>query len=290
MADQDQSDAQLDDSIQDVSLLDNTAPSTGQDQQTDTSGDTTANEGADEAADTQSKSEQDQAKNDADAKSTEAKDNNGDDSQASDNQNQEDQNGEQQQQPSKEERDQAARQAWNERQRNRNEVANQLDQFYGPKTKEQLVEEGMDPGDANYEALRQEMAYSQERTRVAELNASMRAEAVEVYHDFPVFDPKSDQFDEQFAKQVEQQYKTASRIQTDENGIVLSADVSLYQFYEQMNDIYSRGTSRGAQQKQSAVEAMQSRTENPGGSSSTAGPAPGSLEEFEQKYGDVVIT
>lgn len=297
---QSQSDAQLEDSIADVSLLDTplSASATGE-QSDDNSGDTAAQNGADDAAAAQN-NQNDATKQDAengDAKSTEAQETKTDDAQASADQKSENQNGEQQQQPlSREQRDQAARQAWLERQRSRTEVAQQVDQFYGPQTQEQLVQQGMDPADANVEALRQQMAFSQERTRVAELNATMRAEAVEVYSDFPVFrelnadGSKNPDYDPEFAKQVEDGYKQAARVQVDENGLVLSADVPLYDYYQRMYNIYNRGSSRGAQQKQDATAAMQSRVENPGGSSSTNRPAPGSLEEFEEKYGDVVIT
>lgn len=293
-----QTDAQLEDSVADLDLTTTplSADASGG-QSDDTSGDTAQNGANDAAAAQSDQTDATQQKNDTgDANTTEAKDQNGDDTQASGDQNQGDQNGEQQQQPTREARDQAARQAWLERQRSRNEVAQQVDQFYGPMTQEQLVQQGMDPTDAGVEALRQEMAFSQERTRVAELNATMRAEAVEVFSDFPVFrefnadGTKNPDYDPAFAKEVENGYKQAARVQVDENGIVLSADVPLYDYYQRMYNIYNRGTSRGAQQKQNATAAMQSRVENPGGSSSTNRPAPGSLEEMEQRLGDVVIT
>lgn len=293
-----QSDAQqLDASIQDVSLLDNTNTADAT-QQSDNSGDTAADKGADDAADSQNKDDSQAKAGEGDAKTTEAKDNNGEDSQASDDKTQDGQQDEQQQQPmSKEDRDSAARSSWIERTRNRNEAAQQLDQFYGPKTQEQLVQEGMNPAEANTEALRQEIAYNQERARVSELNSGMRAEAVEVFSDFPIFrelnadGSKNPEYDPEFAKQVEESYKRDARIQVDEQtGLVINADVSLYDYYKQMHNIYNRGASKGVKQRQDATAAMQSSIENPGGSSSTSQLEPGSLEEMEQRLGDVVIT
>lgn len=176
------------------------------------------------------------------------------------------------------------------RQRTRNQVTQQLDQTYGPKTEEQLVEEGVDPAQAQIQALREEMAFKEQRAQIAELNAGLQAEAVNVYNDFPVFNPNSKDFDQQFAEMVENQYKVAARLQADESGIVLNAEVPLYDFYKQMATIYSRGATKGSQQGQQDALQMMSRTENPGGSSSTSGNQSDSLADLEERLGDVVIT
>lgn len=181
-----------------------------------------------------------------------------------------------------------ARQRIQERQRTKQTVEQQLDQTYGPKTEEQLVEEGLDPNQAQIEALRQEMQYERQRTQIAELNAGMQAEAVNVTHDFPVFDPNSKKFDPEFAKEVEESYRIAARLQTDDNGIVLNAEVPLYDYYQRMANIYNRGTSVGQQQGQQEYQQMLSRTENPGGSSSTN--SSNSLDDLEARLADVVIT
>jgi len=181
-----------------------------------------------------------------------------------------------------------ARMEYQQRQRTKQAVAQQLDQAYGPKSEEDLVQEGYDQRDAQVEALRQEMQYERQKTYIAELNAGMQAEAVQVTSDFPVFNPNSPDFDPEFTGMVEQQYKLASRLQTDEAGIVVNAEVPLYDFYKQMHNIYSRGTSRGQQQGQQEYQQMLSRTENPGGSSSTS--KGDSLEELEERLGDVAIT
>jgi len=181
-----------------------------------------------------------------------------------------------------------ARRAYQERQRTRQQVAKQLDQSYGPKTEDQFIEEGLDPAEAKIEALRNEMLYSQQRAEVAELNAGMQADAVNALHDFPVFDENSKDYDPDFTKDVEEAYKVASRLQTDENGIVINAEVPLYDFYQKMYGIYQTGASKGSKQGQAETMAMLSRTENPGGGASK--PTGDSLEDLEERLGDVVLT
>jgi hypothetical protein len=201
----------------------------------------------------------------------------------------------------REEQQARARAEYINRQRTRNQIAEQIDQNFGPKTEEDLIAEGVDPADAKIQAMREEFAYKEQRAQVAELNAGMQAEAVNAENDFPVYrqhnpdGTKNPDFDPEFTKMVEQQYAVAARLQTqkvtdqygNEQEIVTNAEVPLYDFYKRMADIYSRGTSRGSQQGQADMAAMMSRTENPGGSSSTK--SGDSLEEMEARLGDVRI-
>lgn len=191
----------------------------------------------------------------------------------------------------KAERERAARQSWQERQRTRSQIADQIDQHYAPRTEEQLMEEeGLSETDAKIEAIREEAAYKERRAAIAELNAGMQAEAVNISNDFPIFNPNSPEYDPEFEKEVEIAYKTAARLQVDENGIITNAEVPLYDFYQRMAGIYSRGASKGAQQGQQDMAAMVGRTENPGGSSSTNGNSSDDLAAMEERLGDVVVT
>jgi hypothetical protein len=176
-----------------------------------------------------------------------------------------------------------------ERQRTRQTVQQQIDENYAPKSEEQLVEEGYSQQEAQIQALREEMAFKEQRTQIAEMNAGLQAEAVNVYNDFPVFNPDSKQYDPEFAQMVEQQYMTAARLQTDNNGLVLNAEQPLYDFYQRMNNIYSRGASQGSQQGQQEALQMLARTENVGGSSAS-GNSSDALADLEERLGDVVIT
>ncbi|HEX4774758.1 MAG TPA: hypothetical protein VH234_04545 [Candidatus Saccharimonadales bacterium] len=187
-----------------------------------------------------------------------------------------------------EERQRAAAQAFQQRQRARTQVAQQIDQVYAPKSEEDLVNEGMDQQSAQVEALRQEMLFKEQRTQIAELNATLRSEAVEAMHDMPVFDENSKNYDPAFTQQVQAAYLRASRLQADDNGIVLNAELPLYDFYKSMYDIYERGNTQGATQQQQDAAAMLANVENPGGSSSTS-KGEESLEDMEARLGDVVI-
>jgi DNA polymerase III gamma/tau subunit len=199
-----------------------------------------------------------------------------------------------------------ARQRIAERQRTRQAVEQQINQAYAPKTEEDLVNEGYDPAQAQIEALRQEMYYHQQKSQIAEMNAGLQSEAVNIANDFPIFrqflpgtertDPQTGyvtgtpnpEYDPEFTKMVQESYAQAARLQVDENNIILNAEVPLYDYYQRMATIYNRGTSRGQQQGQQEYQQMLSRSENPGGSSSTTND--NSLEALEERLGDMVIT
>jgi hypothetical protein len=263
MATEDTTVSELD--IQDVSLLD-TPIAPAQDAPSEP-----ADQGTNEAADTEDKPQEDASE----ANDTEATEQPAQTTEAP-----------------KETADQAkarAQMEYQNRQRTRQQVAQQLDQTYGPKSEEQLVEEGLEPAQAQIQALREEMQFERQRTQIAELNAGLQAEAVNVFNDFPVFNPQSKDYDPEFANMVETQYQTAARLQTDESGIVLNAEVPLYDFYQRMNNIYSRGASKGSEQGQQEALQMLARTENVGGSSAS-GNNSDSLADLEERLGDFVIT
>jgi hypothetical protein len=183
-----------------------------------------------------------------------------------------------------------AQQEYANRQRVKNQVAQQLDQHYGPKTEQQLQDEGMEAVEAKIEAMRSEMAYSQQRTQIAELNAGMQAEAVNAEADFGVFNPKSPDYDESFTKDVEAAYKQAARLEIDDTtGMVLNAEVPLYDFYQRMAGIYERGASKGAATSQQQTLEMMARTEDASGSSTASRGGTESLAEMEARLADSSI-
>lgn len=178
-------------------------------------------------------------------------------------------------------------QAWIERQRTRNDVTQKINQEYAPPSEQQLVEQGLSEQEARIEAKLQEVNFAQERSRVAELNAGMRDEAVQVQQQFDIFNPSSPNYDKEFTEQVGDNYKRDARVQQD-GDMILNADVPLYDYYQQWYNSYNRGLSRGTQQAQANSEQMLARTENPGGSSSkTTGEL--SQEEFLAQYGDMPL-
>lgn len=261
------------DDIQDVSLLDTPAP-------TETAASTEADKGKEDAASTD-KTEEDKA---GDANDTKAKENQADDKSTEESQQQE-QSPEQQ----KAERDRIARDAYLQRQNARKQVEQKIDEHYGPKTAEDLVEDGMKPEQAEIEAMKQRMAFSEQRAKIAELNATMQAEAVNAINDFSMFNEKSSDYDKEFTEQVQQAYQVAARVQVDENGIITNAEVPLYDFYKQMAGIYSRGASRGSQNSTQDALNMLSRTEDTLGGSSSTNKGSESLEDMEARLGDASI-
>jgi hypothetical protein len=267
MADTDQVD-----DIPDVSLMgdDIQAPTT------DTPGDTAADNATEEGAATQDETKEDGQDNASEGKEQPTE---GEEPQQ---QTQTDDEAERRRQ-----NEEYARRRIQERQRTKQAVEQQLDQTYGPQTAEELVEQGYSEAQARLEALEQSIAYKEQRTQIAELNASLQVEAVNVYNDFPVFKEGSPDYDPEFAQMVEQQYRQASRLQTDENGIVTNAEVPLYDFYENMARIYNRGATKGQQQGQQVTDEMLARTENPGGSSSTS--RGNDLDELEERLGNIVL-
>jgi len=176
-----------------------------------------------------------------------------------------------------------------ERNRTRQEVAQQLDSVYGPKTAEQLEDEGLEPQQAQIQALREEMAYERQRSTIAELNAGMQSDAVNAMNDFPVFNEKSPDYDPEFTAMVQQQYQVAARLQTDDNGIILNAEVPLYDYYQSMNKIYNRGSSKGSSQGQAEAMQMLSRTEDATGGSSSSRRGEETLEEMGERLADIPV-
>lgn len=260
-----------------------------------------AEQGTDNAAAGQEQAKTDDTTATSDAKATEATDQKPSDKaadqkpegeQQTDEQKAQEQTAQQQQGPaqSKEQREAAAAKAWQDRQRVKQNVANKVDEVYGPKTKDQLVKEGLTPEQAEVQALREEVAFNNRKAQIAEMNATLNMEAVNVMNEFPVFNPnRPDEYDENFTKQVQDAYAIAARLQTDENGIVLNAEVPLYDFYQRMANIYSRGATKGSQQGQADMAEMMSRTEPVGSSSSAGVKGEESLEDMEARLGDVAI-
>ena len=120
-------------------------------------------------------------------------------------------------------------------------------QFYQPQTAEQLQEQGMDETQAQIEALRQEQVLSQANQHITSLNSDINMEALQVTHDFPMFDPDSKEYNKDFAEMVAQEYMTASGMTTDPNTkLITQARVLPYDFYKSYARTYELGQKKGA--------------------------------------------
>jgi hypothetical protein len=189
---------------------------------------------------------------------------------------------------------QAAYRAYQERRARQQAVEQQIDQVYAPKSQDELYQENIDQGlteeqaqyKAEVQALREEMQYAAQRTQIAELNASMQAEAVNALNDFSVFNPDSKDYDPEFSEMVQSRYQKT--IQMDDNGLILAAQEPLYDYYKQMADIYNRGASKGTQQGQAEMQEMLAKTEAVGGGSQGSKGAE-TLEEMGERLADVPL-
>lgn len=119
-------------------------------------------------------------------------------------------------------------------------------QFYKPQTVEQLQEQGMDETQAQIEALRQTQTLNEANQHIAALNSDINMEAMQVTHDYPVFDPGSKEYDKDFAEMVASRYMEASGMTTDQNtGFITQARVLPYDFYKSFAEARESGMKRG---------------------------------------------
>ncbi len=189
-----------------------------------------------------------------------------------------------------------AQRAWMERQRNKQAVTQQLTEQYRPKSEQEfydeIIEEGIDPQiaelQAQLKAQAEQNAYDKQVNEIAELTTNVRSDAANVLIDFPVFNPNSPEYDEEFTKEVDAAYDQAARLQTTEDGTVLHAEVLPYEHYQRMARIYQRGTSRGVVQGQQEAAVTMSRTEPTGGTSATTKRTE-TLEEMGERLADVPL-
>lgn len=161
----------------------------------------------------------------------------------------------------------------------RNEVVAKNAEAYHAATEQELIDEGYDPADAKVEAMRQDMELERYNNRVQQINSDIHVDSLKLLHDFPVFDPRSDEYDESFAQQVAGMYDKVANMKTDEKtGFVTKVDVYPYDFYKSYNDTYQAGLSKGAVKKQKAVERNEAAVETP----SSVPPKAPSKDAFEQ--------
>lgn len=154
----------------------------------------------------------------------------------------------------------------------RDDIARKNAEVYQPASLEQLQEQGMDEATARVTALEQRTQIAEFNARAADVTASLNTEALQVMHDFPVFDPESPQYDKGLSKLAEGIYTKAAGIQTDpKTGLIYDAAVMPYQIYRSIAQAHEAGASTGKVQGQRASEKMLAATETP---TSVAPPTP----------------
>jgi hypothetical protein len=144
------------------------------------------------------------------------------------------------------------------------EVEEATARLYKPQSVEELEETGMSDVDARFEALRQEQAIDKYNSHVTALTSDINMEALQVTHDFPIFDPESSDYDPKFAEAVAKQYTKLSGLQTDPNtGYVTQANVLPYEFYKSYAEARNMGAQRGEINGKKAAQKQMNSAETP---------------------------
>jgi hypothetical protein len=167
----------------------------------------------------------------------------------------------------------------NENRELRQQVEQLNAQVYKPATEQDLVDAGYSETDAKVEALRQDIEVERFNRQVTELNYSLQDEARAALNDFPVFNPKSDQYNETLAKNVAELYQQAAGVKTDPNtGLVINANVMPYNFYKTFADTIQNVALESQVKGQKANEKMLAAVDAP----SSAPPKEAKVDPFLQ--------
>lgn len=130
----------------------------------------------------------------------------------------------------------------------RNEVRADVERLnaraYRTETAEELEEQGLTPEEAENEILKQQMQLKEFNLHVADLNANLNIESLQVMQDFPVFDPDSKSFDKDLSDRVRGLYEKAAQPQVDKRtGLVTKSNIAPYEFYKAFAETHeSSGT------------------------------------------------
>lgn len=144
----------------------------------------------------------------------------------------------------------------------RSAIAAENAKVYAPQTADELIAGGIDPTTARMEALEQRTQMAEFNAHVADLNANLNAEALQVMHDFPVFDPQSPQYDKTLAERATGVYTQAANQQVDpRTGLIVQSNALPYNIYKAFAEIHAMGSQNGKVSGQQAAEKMLAATE-----------------------------
>lgn len=141
----------------------------------------------------------------------------------------------------------------------RNELRQEVErvnaQVYALQTPEELVEQGYDPAMARVEALEQRTQMAEYNAHVADLNANLNQQALEVLRDYPIFNPEAPEYDKALADRAETVYRQAAQLQVDpRTGLTVQANALPYDIYKAFAETAQVGTQKGAVAGQVAAE------------------------------------
>lgn len=140
----------------------------------------------------------------------------------------------------------------------RDEVTKANATAYRTQTAEELVEEeGLTPEQAEVEAMKQAVQLKDYNTHVADLNANVNVESLQVMHDYPVFDPRSPQYDKEFSDMVGALYEEVGGVKINEKTkLIENANVLPYNLYKAFAVARESGAKNGQVEGTKSVEKM----------------------------------
>ena len=165
----------------------------------------------------------------------------------------------------------------------KNQLAQELaainEQVYAAQTPEELVEAGVDPAEARIQSMEQREQLRDFNTHVADVNANLGIQSLQVMSDFPIFDPNSASYNDELSKKAKALYESVAGIETDEKTkLIIDVKVLPYNIYKSIAETYDTGTKGGQVEGQKATEKMLSNADPQ--SSSKKPEAPKKKDDF----------
>jgi hypothetical protein len=156
------------------------------------------------------------------------------------------------------------------------EVTKATGEVYQPATENDLVDEGMSVTEAKVEAMRQQLEVRDYNERVAEAQLTLGSESLRVMNDFPIFNPDSDQFDQELAEEAASLLESnlirdpnVPEIDPETgkptgNGLIIGSNVSPYKFYKTLARASGISATKGQLKGQQAHQEMLANADSPG--------------------------
>lgn len=139
----------------------------------------------------------------------------------------------------------------------RGEVAAKNAAVFKPQTAEELEAAGVDPTLAAVKALEQKTQMAEYNAHVSDLNASLSTEALQVMHDFPVFDPESGDYNKSLADRVGGIFEQAAQVRRNaQTNLIEGANILPYKLYQAFAETFAEGAKTGKVSGQRATEKM----------------------------------
>lgn len=113
----------------------------------------------------------------------------------------------------------------------RDEVTSRNAEVYQPATENELVDGGMTELEARVEAMRQEREMDKFNSQVADAQLTIASESDRVLRDFPLFNPDSEEFDEELASEAAELLKSNLIIDPNTDQVI-GSNSSVYQLYK----------------------------------------------------------